>query len=105
MEIKNVKHERDDLHTLKQYFQAVQKNVKLQTSGYEEIKHAVMRNGECTSKMYTLHEDIHKNVLPSWRVYMKYRLLYYLAASFIKTKSHISVCPSAILAQILIMSI
>ena len=23
-----------------------------------------MRNGECTSKLYTLHEGVHKNVLP-----------------------------------------
>ena len=27
-----------------------------------------MRNGECTSKLYTLHEGIHKNVLPPFPI-------------------------------------
>ena len=30
----------------------------------EGMKHAKMKNGECTSKLFTLHEGVHKNVLP-----------------------------------------
>ena len=34
----------------------------------EGMKDAIMRNGESTLQMYTLHEDVHKNVLPQFPI-------------------------------------
>ena len=32
------------------------------------MKYALMKNGECTLKMYTLLEGVHKNVLPPFPI-------------------------------------
>ena len=53
-------------YTLNTIFPSNPENVKIQASKLVKgMKHAIMRNGEYTSKMYTLHEGVHKkNVLP-----------------------------------------
>ena len=41
-----------------------------------------MRNGECTSKMYTLYEGVHKNVLPLFPITRFLRLGRYMIYGF-----------------------
>ena len=62
MELKNVhywKCERDDLHILNTVFPSnPEKCQNLSIKTYEGMKHATMRNGECTW-MYTLYEGVY----------------------------------------------
>ena len=44
--------ERDNLHSL------VEKCQTLNIKSCEGMKHVIMKIGECTSKMYTLHEGL-----------------------------------------------
>ena len=52
----------------------------------EGMKHAIIRNGECTLKIYTLHESVCKNILPALYMEKCYRtdeqIMYNLANSF-----------------------
>ena len=40
----------------------------LNIKDYKRMRHVIMRNGECTSKLYTLLEGVHKNVLPPFPI-------------------------------------
>ena len=51
-----MKHERDDLHTLNTIFPSNSEKFQIsRIKAHAEMKHAIMRNGECTYKMYTVH--------------------------------------------------
>ena len=54
---------RDDLYTLNMIFPSNPE--KCHIKACKRMKHAVMRNGECTLEIYTLHEGVHKKCTTS----------------------------------------
>ena len=67
-ECKLLKHERDDLNTLNIVSKQLRKCQNSSIKAYKGMKHAMMRNRECTLKNYTLNEGVYKNVLPPFPI-------------------------------------
>ena len=106
-----LKHERDDLNTLNIVSKQLRKCQNSSIKAYKGMKHAMMRNKECTLKIYTLNEGVYKNVLPPFPITKFLRLASsticdiwdlaflwsmvskcYIDSSFIHTHTYIHTC-------------